>query len=64
MVKGNALIGQSGGPTTVINSSLAGVIEAALSSSVINEVYGMHFGIEGFMQEWVYDLGKAVTKDN
>ncbi len=62
MVKGNALIGQSGGPTTVINSSLAGVIEAALSSSVINEVYGMHFGIEGFMQEWVYDLGKQSRK--
>ena len=30
MIKGNALIGQSGGPTSVINSSLAGVIETAL----------------------------------
>ncbi len=29
MIKGNALIGQSGGPTSVINSSLAGVIETA-----------------------------------
>jgi 6-phosphofructokinase 1 len=57
MIKGNALIGQSGGPTSVINSSLAGVIEAALKSSYINEIYGMHFGIEGFMQEWLYDLG-------
>ncbi len=57
MIKGNALIGQSGGPTSVINSSLAGVIEAAIKSSVINEIYGMHFGIEGFMQEWLYDLG-------
>jgi ATP-dependent phosphofructokinase / diphosphate-dependent phosphofructokinase len=58
MTKGNALIGQSGGPTSVINSSLAGVIETALSSDFIKEIYGMHCGIEGFMQEWLYDLGK------
>jgi 6-phosphofructokinase len=58
MIKGNALIGQSGGPTSVINSSLAGVIETALSTSFIKEIYGMHFGIEGFMKEWLYDLGK------
>jgi ATP-dependent phosphofructokinase / diphosphate-dependent phosphofructokinase len=58
MIKGNALIGQSGGPTSVINSSLAGVIETALSSSFIQEIYGMRFGIEGFMQEWLYDLGR------
>jgi 6-phosphofructokinase len=58
MTKGNALIGQSGGPTSVINSSLAGVIESALASSFINDVYGMHCGIEGFMKEWLYDLGK------
>lgn len=62
MTKGNALIGQSGGPTTVINSSLAGVIEAAMKSSAINEIYGMHYGIEGFMQEWLYDLGKQPHK--
>jgi 6-phosphofructokinase len=58
MIKGNALIGQSGGPTSVINSSLSGVIEKALSSSFIGEIYGMQFGIEGFMQERLYDLGK------
>ncbi len=62
MIKGNALIGQSGGPTSVINSSLAGVIETALASSFIKEVYGMHCGIEGFMQEWIYDLGKQPRK--
>jgi 6-phosphofructokinase len=62
MIKGNALIGQSGGPTSVINSSLAGVIETALSSSFIKEIYGMHFGIEGFMQEWLYDLGRQPRK--
>ncbi|HUX56841.1 MAG TPA: diphosphate--fructose-6-phosphate 1-phosphotransferase [Bacteroidales bacterium] len=62
MIKGNALIGQSGGPTSVINSSLAGVIETAISSSVIEEIYGMQFGIEGFMQEWLYDLGRQPRK--
>ncbi len=62
MLKGNALIGQSGGPTSVINSSLAGVIESAISSSFIDNVYGMHYGIEGFMQEWIYDLGKQPKK--
>jgi 6-phosphofructokinase len=62
MSKGNALIGQSGGPTSVINSSLAGVIEKALSSSFINNVYGMNYGIEGFMQEMLFDLGKQSKK--
>jgi len=62
MTKGNALIGQSGGPTSVINSSLAGVIETALSSSFIADIYGMQFGIEGFMQEWLYDLGRQPRK--
>jgi 6-phosphofructokinase len=62
MVKGNALIGQSGGPTSVINSSLAGVIETAIATSFIDNIYGMHCGIEGFMQEWLYDLGNQPRK--
>jgi len=62
MIKGNALIGQSGGPTSVINSSLSGVIETALSSSFIEDIYGMQFGIEGFMKEWLYDLGRQPRK--
>ncbi|MEI6049357.1 MAG: diphosphate--fructose-6-phosphate 1-phosphotransferase [Bacteroidota bacterium] len=62
MLKGNALIGQSGGPTSVINSSLAGIIETALSSSFIENIYGMQFGIEGFMQERLYDLGNQPRK--
>lgn len=58
MIKGNALIGQSGGPTSVINSSLAGVIETAMSAPFIEDVYGMHYGIEGFMKAWIFDLGR------
>lgn len=58
MIKGNILIGQSGGPTSVINSSLAGVVEAAKASGPVGDIYGMRFGIEGFMQEWLFDLGR------
>jgi len=57
MIKGNAIIGQSGGPTSVINSSLAGVITAARASGIISGVYGMNYGIEGFMNEWIFNLG-------
>jgi 6-phosphofructokinase 1 len=57
MLKGNAIIGQSGGPTCVINSSLAGVIEAARSSTNIQDVYGMNYGIEGLMNKQIIDLG-------
>ncbi len=57
MLTGNAIIGQSGGPTAVINASLAGVVEAAREVSQIKQVYGMRYGIEGFMQEEIIDLG-------
>lgn len=57
MIKGNAIIGQSGGPTSVINSSLAGVITTARESGAITGVYGMNYGVEGFMNEWLFNLG-------
>jgi len=58
MLKGNAIIGQSGGPTSVINSSLAGVIETSHSSPAIRNIYGMKYGIEGFMNQQIIDLGR------
>ena len=57
MTNGNVLIGQSGGPTSVINSSLAGVIEAAIASEGIGRVFGMRFGIEGVLNDYLIDLG-------
>ena len=60
MVKGNLIVGQSGGPTAVINSSLAGVIKAARKAG-IKRVYGMHYGIEGFLQEDIIDLDDYFT---
>jgi len=56
MIKGNAIVGQSGGPTSVINSSLAGVMSAVKNIGHIEKLYGMHFGIEGFMKEDLWDL--------
>lgn len=58
MLKGNAIIGQSGGPTSVINGSLCGVIETALRQDFIDGIYGMRWGIEGFMAENLIDLKK------
>ncbi|MGI5830989.1 MAG: 6-phosphofructokinase [Thermoguttaceae bacterium] len=63
MFEGNAIIGQSGGPTSVINASLCGVVQTCLKkgmvgeSSRINKVLGMKYGIEGFMQDQLIDLG-------
>ena len=56
MLKGNAVIGQSGGPTSVINSSLAGVLDAAGDVAEITGVLGMRWGIEGFLAGNVIDL--------
>ena len=58
MLKGNAIIGQSGGPTSVINASLAGVFKAAQNFSGIKKVLGMRYGIQGFMAGDIIDLGK------
>jgi len=57
-MKGNAIIGQFGGPTAVINSSLCGLIQEGLQSKKVEKVLGMRFGIQGFMQDEIFDLGK------
>ena len=49
-MKGNVIVGQSGGPTAAINSSLAGVYRTAKDRGA-NKVYGMLFGIQGLLQE-------------
>jgi 6-phosphofructokinase 1 len=56
MLKGNAIIGQSGGPTSVINASLAGVITAAKQNPDVPHVLGMRYGIEGFLEDNIIDL--------
>jgi len=56
--RGNALIGQSGGPTCVINQSLVGVIEAAQAAPEIQNVYGAVHGIQGILEGRLIDLGR------
>ncbi|HUT60812.1 MAG TPA: diphosphate--fructose-6-phosphate 1-phosphotransferase [Phycisphaerae bacterium] len=58
MLKGRAIVGQSGGPTSVINSSLAGVVDACRDVDDVTGVLGMRWAIEGFMAGEVIDLGR------
>lgn len=55
---GACMFGQSGGPTSVINSSAAGVFIEALSQKNITKVYGAAHGIQGILDEVFYDIGK------
>ncbi len=55
-LSGNVLVGQSGGPTAVINSSVAGVVAEALNHSCIEEIYGCLNGVLGILQEDLIDL--------
>ena len=57
-MKGNAIVGQSGGPTSVINSSLCALIQEGLKSKKIDKVLGMKYGIQGLIQDEIFDLGK------
>jgi len=55
---GNALIGQSGGPTCVINQSLVGVVETCVQSDRVSRVLGAVHGIQGILNGDLIDLGK------
>jgi len=55
-IKRNAIVGQSGGPTAVINNSLVGVIHEAVEQEGIGEIYGMLRGIKGVIDEDLVDL--------
>ena len=54
--KGNAIIGQSGGPTAAINATLAGVINGCLCNPAITTTYGMRHGLEGIIKEDLIDM--------
>jgi len=52
----NAVVGQSGGPTSAINATLAGVIKGCMECGKIDTLYGMKNGIEGFEKEDLISL--------
>ena len=55
-MEGALVVGQSGGPTAVINASLVGVVHAAKAAG-IRRILGMRFGVEGFLEGQLVDLG-------
>ena len=61
----NAIVGQSGGPTAAINSSLAGVIDTLIKSDKIGKVFGAVNGIEGILNGNLKELGSIFSsKEN
>ena len=54
-MNGNVIVGQSGGPTSVINSSLVGVFQGAKRAGC-GKIYGMRNGLEGLLQERYVEL--------
>ena len=57
-LKGACIIGQSGGPTSVINASVYGVIDTALKNPNITKVYGAEHGIKGVLADRLFDMSK------
>ena len=57
-LKGACIIGQSGGPSSVINASAYGVIKTALENENITAVYGASHGIRGVLDDVLFDMGK------
>ena len=58
MLQGNAVVGQSGGPTAVINQSLVGVIEAARKTQAMRKLLGARHGVRGIKTNDFVDLRK------
>ena len=64
MNKVNVVVGQSGGPTAVINSSLYGVIKESFNNTDrIDKVYGMVNGIQGFIEDRYIDIRKEMSDE-
>ena len=61
-MKRNVIVGQSGGPTSVINSSLAGVYRTAKDRGA-NKVYGMLHGIQGLLEGKYVDLSEYIQTE-
>lgn len=63
ILKGACVIGQSGGPTSVINASVYGAVKTALDSEQITSVYGAEYGIMGVLNDRLIDFGKEDPKE-
>ncbi len=65
ILNGNAVVGQSGGPTSAINATLAGIIQGVKEGKNcgIGKLYGMRNGIDGFLKEDLVDLLQVVDTE-
>lgn len=61
-MQGNVIVGQSGGPTAAINSSLAGVYRTAIDRGA-SKVYGMLYGVQGLLEERYIDLSEHIKTE-
>ncbi|HKM35473.1 MAG TPA: 6-phosphofructokinase [Lachnospiraceae bacterium] len=62
-MRGNVVVGQSGGPTAAINSTVAGIYTKAKRAGV-TKVFGMENGIQGFLEEKLLDLDEYLGSDD
>ncbi len=62
-LKGALMFGQSGGPTSVINASAAGVFLEALEQENITDIYGAEHGIRGILEEKFFDMRQEDKKE-
>jgi 6-phosphofructokinase 1 len=63
-LKGNCVLAQSGGPTTVINASICGAVQEAMKhADIITGIYGADNGILGILNEKLFDLGRESADD-
>ena len=60
---GACIIGQSGGPSSVINASLYGAVQAALDHPAITRVLGAAHGIQGVLNDVLYDMGQEDPRE-
>ena len=62
-LRGACIIGQSGGPSSVINASAYGVIKTALESAYITKVYGANHGIKGVLEDRLLVMDEEDPKE-
>ncbi len=63
MLKGNAIVGQSGGPTAAINATLSGVIRGAFENECIETIYGAFNGVEGMLAGTICNLNEVFANE-
>ena len=62
-LRGACIVGQSGGPTSVINSSVYGVIDTALKNGSITKVYGAEHGIKGVLNDRLFIMDEEDAEE-